>query len=99
MSTKIQRLMDKVAEAHCAVNAELLRLYPKDSCVRFLCKHGQRIASTGRVHSIGCRPGYLRVEHHQAKPYSRYAYRDVHYTQILGTQPAALAAKQESKHD
>jgi hypothetical protein len=82
--SKIKNLLANVEAAMKAANAEMLRLYPVGSDIRFTIMHGQRNASTGTVAGVGHIPGYVRVRHHQAKERSRYAYRDVHHTQVLG---------------
>lgn len=80
---ELERLLATVQTATEAVKNELLRLHPIGSEVRFTITHGQRNASTGTVIGIGWRPDYLRVRHHEAKPRSRYAYREVHWQQVL----------------
>lgn len=83
--SKLQLLLAKAQLANEQAGAELLRMYPKGSEISFTITSGQRNASTGTVIGLGWgQPGYVRVEHHQAKPNSRYAYRDVHYSMIVG---------------
>lgn len=82
MST-IENLLANVEAATKAAHAEMLRLYPVGAEIRFTIMPGQRNASTGTVACAGHIPGYVRVRHHQAKERSRYAYRDVHHTQVL----------------
>lgn len=83
MSDKITVLLAKVEQARKAAHAELLSLYPAGSHIQFTIMHGQKNASTGTVAGISWRDGYIRVKHHQAKERSRYAYRDVHYSQVI----------------
>lgn len=80
---KLERLLTKAKQAQEAAKAELMRMHPPGSEVRFMIMHGQRNASTGTVWSAGWRDGYVRVKHHEAKPNSRYAFRDVHYSDVL----------------
>lgn len=82
--SKIERLLASVETATEAAHAEMLRLYPVGSEIRFHIMSGQRNVSTGTVACVGRIPGCVRVRHHQAKERSRYAYRDVHHTQVLG---------------
>jgi hypothetical protein len=81
--SRLEALLNEAALAKSAAEAELLRMHPPGSEVRFTIMHGQRNASTGTVWSAGWRVGYLRVKHHEAKENSRYAYRDVHHSQVL----------------
>jgi hypothetical protein len=80
---KLETLLTKAKEADASVNTELMRLFPVGSQLCFTIKHGQRTPSTGRVHGLGGMRGYLRVQHYEAKPNSRYAYRNVHYSDVL----------------
>lgn len=81
--SKIESLLSKAEQAKRDAEAELLRMYPPGSDILFTIMSGQRNASTGTVACLGHRVGYVRVKHHQAKEHSRYAYRDVHYSQVL----------------
>lgn len=81
---RLEELLAAAEAAKKAAASELLRLYPTGSEVRFFIMHGQRNASTGTVYGVGHDAGYLRVKHHEAKPRSRYAVREVHHTQVLG---------------
>jgi len=81
---KIEALLNKASAAKKAVETELLRMYPAKSGVRFFISSAQRNESTGTVLCPGYQVGYLRVQHHQAKANSRYAYRDIHYTHLVG---------------
>jgi hypothetical protein len=79
----IGTLMRDLEAAKSAVAKELMRLYPPGSEVQFHIMSGQKNASTGKVMSLGYRSGYVRVKHNEAKPGSRYAYRDVHYVDLI----------------
>lgn len=83
------------AKAKSAAEAELLRMYPVGSEIEFTIMPGQVRASSGTVVGLGYSScystGYLRVKHHEAKPRSRYACRDVHHTKILT--PSAKSGK------
>jgi hypothetical protein len=81
--SRIEALLNEFKLAKSALAGELLRLWPAGTEVRFTIMHGQRNASTGTVCSAGWHEGYLRVKHHEAKPNSRYAYREVHYSDML----------------
>ncbi|MEY2655318.1 MAG: hypothetical protein RLZZ524_2346 [Pseudomonadota bacterium] len=81
--TKLEYWLAKVRQMQDAAQSELLRMHPPGSEIQFTIKHGQRNASTGTVWSAGFRDGYLRVKHHEAKEGSRYAFRDVHYSDVL----------------
>ena len=81
--SKLLRLLDGANAAKMAVEAELLRLHPVGSEMRFKILSGQRHPSTGTVLCPGYEVGYLRVRHHESKPGGRYQVREVHHTQIL----------------
>lgn len=81
--SRIEALLNEFKLAKSAVDGEMLRLWPVGTEIQFTIMHGQRNPSSGTVLSAGWREGYLRVEHHEAKPNSRYAYREVHYSDVL----------------
>lgn len=81
--SRLEALLNEFKLAKGAVDGEILRLWPVGTEIHFVLMHGQRNPSTGTVHGPGWREGYVRVQHHQAKPNSRYAYRDVHYSDVL----------------
>ena len=78
----LQHLLAQAEQARKEAEAELLRMHPPGSLIHFSIRRGQRNSSTGTVSSAGFAPGCLRVKHHEAKEYSRYSYRDVHYSDI-----------------
>lgn len=80
---KLQPLLADVAAAEDRAVAEMFRVCPPKSKIQFFIMYGQKVPSTGTVVGRGFRPGYLRVDHDQAKPNGRYRIREVHYKQIL----------------
>jgi hypothetical protein len=78
----INRLISEYKQAKKAVEDEILRQWPKGSEIEFKIARNQKNFSTGTVYDADLHAGYLRVKHHQAKPNSRFLYRDVHYLQI-----------------
>lgn len=81
--SKLDSLLFALEQAKKAAEVELLRMYPIGQEVRFTIQPGQKNASTGTVLRACWRDGYLRVRHHEAKPFSRYSARSVHHSQIL----------------
>jgi hypothetical protein len=78
----IDHLISEYKQAKKAVEDELLRQWPKGSEIEFKFARNQTKFSTGTVYDVDSQTGYLRVKHHQAKPNSRFSYRDVHYLQV-----------------
>jgi hypothetical protein len=79
----IEKLVSDHKATRLALDNELLRNWPKGSEVRFKIRDGQKTFSTGTIYGLTRNSGYMQIKHHQAKPNSRFSYRDVHYTQIL----------------
>lgn len=80
--SRLKRIEAAYEKAKTAFNDALMSKYPPGSAIRFKIMSGQINLSSGTVYSPGWRPGYVRVKHDQAKEFSRYAFRDVHYEDI-----------------
>lgn len=77
---KLKKLKEAESVAGKELKRELERQFPKGTRVGFKIMHGQKNLSTGQV--IGYRDhGFLAVWHEQAKESSRYAVREVLFSE------------------
>jgi hypothetical protein len=79
---KIEKLISDYNAAKAEIDNKLLQIWPVGSEVEFKINCKQVVFSTGTVYCAVSNAGYLRIKHHQAKPNSRFLYRDVHCSQI-----------------
>jgi hypothetical protein len=84
MMNALQRDVSDAYTACRKAKASLLRRFPVGSFVRFRIMHSQKNLSTGTVEGVDSAIGTLKILHHQAKEGSRYKYRSVYYTAIVG---------------
>jgi len=78
----LSTLIAKANQARKDVDTKLLAEWPPGTEVQFKIMSGQKNLSSGTVVGAGYDMGYLRVRHNQAKPYSRYWHRNIHYSSI-----------------
>ena len=97
MAKTLAELTQAIVDAEEAQEAWLRGRYPKGVRVEFFIMSGQKTASTGTVvgHAASRYGGSVRVMHDQAKPHSRYLYRDVSPDSILRATPAAPSGESE----
>jgi hypothetical protein len=84
MSKKLEQLRQRLIETEAAMVRELEKKWPKGSEIAFFIMHGQKKPSTGTVtaHQATIYGGTVTVQHHQAKPRSRYRLRTVYVREI-----------------
>lgn len=75
---KLQIAYDRARAAENELKRELAKRFPEGTAVAFTIMSDQKNMSTGKVISHG-KDGYLRVRHDQARQYSRYSVRSVHF--------------------